>query len=63
MTVSRFQRVKNAKETARCKWVLVVIQLFNIAVNDFDAKKSAHYNRVRVVYFTLKCIVNGKRRC
>ena len=43
MTLSRLQRVKNAKETARCKWMLVVIQLFNVAVSDFDAKKSAHY--------------------
>ena len=32
---------KDAKETARYKWVLLVTQLFNIAVNYFDVKKSA----------------------
>ena len=33
---------KDAKEIGRCKWVLIVTELFNITVNDFDAKKSAH---------------------
>ena len=31
----RLQRVKNVKETARYKWVLVVTELSNIAVNVF----------------------------
>ena len=31
------------------KWVLVVTKLFNMVVNDFDAKQSAHYSRVFVV--------------
>ena len=37
---------KDAKETATYKWVLIVAGLFNIAVDDFDAKKSACYSRV-----------------
>ena len=37
------------KETAHYKWVLIVTELFNIAVNDFDAKKSAHCSQVLVV--------------
>ena len=36
--------------------MLVVTKLFNIAVNDLDAKKSAHYSRARVV---TKLLVNG----
>ena len=40
---------KDAKETARYKWVLVVTKLFNMVVNDFDAKQSARYSRVLVV--------------
>ena len=31
------------------KRLLVVTELFNIAVNDFDAQKSAHYSRVLLV--------------
>ena len=49
-TVSRLQRVKkDAKETARYKWVLIVTELFNTAVNGFDAKKSARCSRLLVV--------------
>ena len=33
------------QKPAHYKWVLVVTELFNIAVNDSDAKKSAHCNR------------------
>ena len=44
-----YNEQKDAKETARYKWVLVVTKLFNIAVNDFDAKQSARYSRVLVV--------------
>ena len=40
---------KNAKDTARCKWVLIVNKHFNIAFNDLDAKTSAHCNRVPMV--------------
>ena len=29
----RLQRVKDSKETARGKWVLIVIEVFNITVN------------------------------
>ena len=39
----------DAKETARYKWVLVVSELFNIAVNDVDVKKAARYSRVLAV--------------
>ena len=44
-----YNELKDAKETARCKQVLVVTELFNFAVNDFNAKKSAHYSQVLVV--------------
>ena len=44
-----YNEQKDAKETARYKWVLVVMELFNMAVNDFDAKQSARYSRVLVV--------------
>ena len=44
-----YNEKKDAKETARYKWVLAVTELFNIAVNDFDAKKSAHCSQVLVV--------------
>ena len=37
------------QKTARYKWVLVVTELFNMAVNDFDAKQSTCYGRVLVV--------------
>ena len=44
-----YNEQKDAKETARYKWVLVVTKLFNIVINDFDAKQSARYSRVLVV--------------
>ena len=44
-----YSELKDAKETARYKWVLVVTKLFNSAVNDFDAKKSACYSSVLFV--------------
>ena len=31
---------KDAEETANCRQVLFVNKVFNIAVNDFDVKKS-----------------------
>ena len=34
---TRLQRV-DGRETARCRWVLVVAELFSIAVNDYGAK-------------------------
>ena len=37
---------KDAKETATYTWVLIVTGLFNIAVDDFDAKKSACHSWV-----------------
>ena len=40
---------KDAKETACYKWLLIVTELFNMAVNDFDAKQSPRYSRVLVV--------------
>ena len=33
-----YNKQKDAKETARYKWVLVVTEFLNMAVNDFDAK-------------------------
>ena len=47
--LSRLQVVNDAIETASCKWVFVVMELFNSAVNDFDTKKSARYSWVLVV--------------
>ena len=38
-----------AKETARYKWIFVLTNLFNIAVNDFDAKKFARHSWVLVI--------------
>ena len=53
-TGSRLQRKKkDAKETARYKWMLVVTELFNIAVNQFDAKKSS-----RTVFVVTKLVVS-----
>ena len=52
-TGSYLQRVKDAKVTVRLKRVLVVTELFDVAVNDFEARKSArlktvvHCNRTR----------------
>ena len=42
-------RVKDARKTAHYKWVLVVTELFNIAINDFDIKKSSRYSQMFVV--------------
>ena len=41
---------KDAKETAHYKWVLIVTELFTIAVNDFDAKKYVRSGQVLCVY-------------
>ena len=46
--VSLLQRVKRFKETGRRKRVLVVNELFNITLNDFDTKKSARCSRILV---------------
>ena len=40
---------KDVKEAGHYEWVLLVTELFNIAVNDFDAKKPARCGRVLVV--------------
>ena len=59
---SHLQRVKDAKETACCKWVFIATELFNIVVNYFDAKKSAPYSRVLVVTELVsgtQCILGG----
>ena len=37
-----YNELKDERETARCKRVLVVTELFNIGINDFDTKKSNH---------------------
>ena len=34
-------------KTARCRWVLAVSKLFNIAVNDFDTKETGRCNQIR----------------
>ena len=36
-----YTAVNDVKEAPRYKWVLIVTRLFNIAINDFDAKKPA----------------------
>ena len=43
------------KPTGGCKWILIVTELFNIAVNDFDAEKSARYSPVLVVTELVVC--------
>ena len=45
------------KETVCYKWLLVVTELLNIAVNDFDAKKSVRYSRVLVT----EVVVSGSQ--
>ena len=37
------------RKSVPCKWELVITELFNIYVNDFDAKKCVRCNRVFVV--------------
>ena len=46
---SAYNEQKDTKENTHCKWVLAVTELFNIAVNDFGAKKSAHHSWVLAV--------------
>ena len=41
------------QEKLRYKWVLIVTKAFNIAVSDFDAKKSARCRRDPVNIFFL----------
>ena len=41
---------------SNCKWLLVVNEVFDIAVNNFDAKKSARYSWVLIV---TKLVVAG----
>ena len=45
----RAHPLTTSKETARCRWVLVGTELFNTALNEYGAKKSAGYGRVLVV--------------
>ena len=42
-------------KTARCRRMLSVTELFNIAVNDFDATKSTCCKRVLVVTELVVC--------
>ena len=42
------QAIRRLRES-RCKWLLVVNEVFDIAVNNFDAKKSVHYSWLIVV--------------
>ena len=51
-----YNEQKDAKEIARYKWVLVVTELFNIAVNYIHAKKSVCHCWVLVV---AKLVVSG----
>ena len=44
-----YNQYKDAKETARYRWVLIVTELFNMAVNDSGAEKSAPFSRMLVV--------------
>ena len=48
-TFSPAYEFKYAKETTHCKWVLKVTELFDIAVNDFDAKKNLTCKQVLIV--------------
>ena len=62
LTESRLQRLKDAKVTARYKWMLIVTELFNIAVNYLEAKKSARYSQVLVLSGT-QSILNANAVC
>ena len=47
--VPAYSEWKDAKETVHYKWVLVVTNFLNIAVNYFDAKKSVRCSRVLIL--------------
>ena len=50
---------KNGKEIVRCKRVITVTELFNIAINDFGVKESARCKRMLV----LTVLVTSRTRC
>ena len=43
------KKMTDAKEITHCKWLIVVTELFNIAVKSFDANKSAGCSKLFVV--------------
>ena len=51
-----YNEQKDAKEYVPSKRVLVVTELSNIVVNDFDMNKAAHYSRIVVV---TEVVANG----
>ena len=60
---STYNKEKDAKETARWRWVFVVTELFSIGVNYYSAKKSARYSWVLVVTeLVISGIAIGKNR-
>ena len=44
-----YNKCKDAKGTAHSEWVLIVTKLFNLAVNDFDAKRLTFYSKVLII--------------
>ena len=48
-SIHAYTRVERFKVIVRSGCVLVVTELFNIVVRDFDAKKTSRCNRVLVV--------------
>ena len=55
---SAYNEQKDVKESVRSKQVFLVTELFNTAVNEFDAKKSAHFSRVLVI---TELVVSGSQ--
>ena len=54
---SRFCQI-SYNETARCKHVFIVNEIFNIAVDDLEDKKSPRFSRVLVV---TELVVSGTK--
>ena len=56
------QRAKKMlKETARCKWLLIVIELFDIAINDFGAEWKTMLVLAELVASNTQCTLLGIR--
>ena len=52
-------KYKDEKEIVRCEPVLIVTELFNIAINDFGVKESARCKMMLV----LTVLVTSRTRC
>ena len=53
-----YNEQKDSKATARYKWVLIVTEFFNIAVNYIHAKKAVPYTQILIV---TELVVSGNQ--